>query len=181
MRRSSRRATTRIDGPRLHSLKQFGGTLLQKSHAKTARPLSLKRGIHVALHSGQARDEWSFKTARNRRLIQQVVRNQAKKYGISLREIVTHGQDLHLLIKLKSRSSFAPFIRAVSGMLALMITGAGKTRALKKKFWDFRPWTRIVDLVSEVSVVGAGDLIRHLQHIKVLPGLLGRPSILESS
>lgn len=181
MRRSSRRATTRIDDPRLFSLKQFRGTLLKKSHAKTARPLSLKKGIHVALHSEQARDEWSLKAVRNRRLIQRVVKSQAKKYEISIREIVTHGQDLHLLIKLKNRSSFAPFIRAVSGMLALLITGSGKTRALKKKFWDFRPWTRIVELLNEVSVASEVGLIRHLQCIKVLPGLLGRPSVLESS
>lgn len=181
MRRSSRRATTRIDDPRLHHMKQFGGTLLKKSHAKTARPLSLKRAVHVALHSEQARGEWSLKTGRCRRIIRQVVKNQAMKHGISIREILTHGQDLHLTIKLKNRSSFAPFIRAVSGMLALLITGSGKTRALQKKFWDFRPWTRIVDLVSEFSVVAEAGLLRHLQHIKVLPGLLGRPSILESS
>ncbi|UXR64976.1 hypothetical protein EZJ49_01770 [Bdellovibrio bacteriovorus] len=135
----------------------------------------------MALHSEQAQGEWSLKTARNRRLIQEIVRAQAGKYGISIREILTHGQDLHLLIKLKSRSSFAPFIRAISGMLALMITGSGKTRALKKKFWDFRPWTRLVDLTVKISVVSEAGLLNHLRYIKILPGPLGRPSILESS
>lgn len=171
MRRSSRRATARIDNPRLQLTKQFGGTLLKSSHAKTARPLSLKKAMHVVLSSESAQGEWAFEKSKNKRIIETVLKSQARKYGISLREIVCSGESLHVLIRLRKRRSFAPFIRAVSGMLALMITGAGKTRKLKKKFWDQRPWTRVLEEVRGYSVIADREILEHLKKI----GLQSQP------
>ncbi|WP_158320218.1 hypothetical protein [Bdellovibrio bacteriovorus] len=165
MRRSSRRATTRIDNPRLHLAKQFGGKLLRNSHAKTARPLSLKKTMHVVLSSESARGEWAFEKSKNKKIIETVLKSQARKYGISLNEIACAGESLHVRIRLRKRRTFAPFIRAVSGMLALMITGAGKTRKLKKKFWDQRPWTRILEEIRGYSVIADREIFEYLKKI----------------
>lgn len=167
MRRSSRRAHSRIDDPRLRPIKQFGGSLLKNSNAKSARPLSTQRGMHIVLHSEVARGSWALEQPKNRKLIDDVVRNQAKKYGISLREVVSRGECLHLVVKLKDRRSFAPFIRAVSGMIALMITGSGKTRSLKKKFWSYRPWSRIIELVGSYSPLKDMAVLKHLVLLKM--------------
>ena len=52
---------------------------------------------------------------------------------------------LHILLKLSNRFTFAPFLRALAGTIALKVTGANKLNALKEKFWDFIPWSRIVE------------------------------------
>lgn len=165
MRRSSRRATTQLEVPRLHLRKQFGGALLKNSHAKTARPLSLKRAMHVVLSSESARGDWAFEKNKNKKIIETVLKTQGRKYGISIREIACAEENLHVLIRLRKRRSFAPFIRAVSGMLALMITGAGKTRKLKKKFWDQRPWTRVLEEIQGYSVIADREIHEHLKKI----------------
>ncbi|WP_413576815.1 hypothetical protein ACLVWU_01990 [Bdellovibrio sp. HCB290] len=77
---------------------------------------------------------------------------QARKYRVELREQLNDGDQLQLLIKVRSREAFNGFIRAVSGMISMAITGAAKTRSLKDKFWSFRPWSRIVPLLRGYKV-----------------------------
>ncbi|WP_413586225.1 hypothetical protein [Bdellovibrio sp. HCB274] len=78
--------------------------------------------------------------------------SQARKYRIELREHVNGGDQLQLLIKVKNREAFNGFIRAVSGMISMVVTGAAKTRSLKDKFWSFRPWSRVVALVRGYKI-----------------------------
>lgn len=182
MRRSSRRANNLYDDPRLRPARQFGGSLLKQSHAKVARPVSVRRAMHIVLQSGVAEGVWSLSHQKNRHLVEKIVRSQAKKYQVSVRELGNFGRALHLLVKLRHKKSFAPFIRSVSGMIALAVTGSGKTRGLKQKFWDFRPWSRIIDLLRSYSVVTDEVVSQHLISI----GMLGflrtrRGQISESS
>ena len=89
---------------------------------------------------------------------------------------------MHILIKLGNRFTYAPFIRALTGRIALTVSGANKNQNLEqallkfdlveKKFWDFRPWTRIVEWKKSYSVVKDYIIQNHLEAI----GLLDRRS-----
>lgn len=62
------------------------------------------------------------------------------------------GSHLHLQIKLSNRFTYRPFIRAVTAAIAMAISGRTRLSAAKnggseeghQKFWDYRPFTRIV-------------------------------------
>jgi REP element-mobilizing transposase RayT len=80
----------------------------------------------------------------------------AKQYGIKIYKFANVGNHIHLLIKLSNRFTFAPFMRALAGIIAMKVTGARKLATLRNirspkdddsvaKFWDFRPWSRIVE------------------------------------
>jgi putative transposase len=47
-------------------------------------------------------------------------------------------------MKLSNRYAYAAFIRAISGAIALSVTGASKLKRLQRKFWDYRPYSRVV-------------------------------------
>lgn len=65
----------------------------------------------------------------------------AKKWGVSVQNFANVGNHLHLQIKIKNRRTYKPFICAVTGGIATIVT-RGKT--LATKFWDYRPYSRIV-------------------------------------
>lgn len=158
--------------PRLRIMKQFGGTLLKKSHAKVARPLSTKHAMHVVLRSSQARDEWSFRAHKNRKHIESILKAQAQRYGVKLLEFVNGGDHLQMVLKIADRVSFHSFMRAISGMIAMKVSGSAKTRALKNKFWNFRPWTRVVEWAQGISL--AADELIH-QHLEKMGLILDLP------
>jgi len=149
----------------IRKMHQFGGSLLKNSHAKTARPLSTKHAMHVVLRSSLAKGEWSLRSLKNQKLVETTIRTQAKKYGIKIYEFANVGNHLHLLIKLSNRFTFAPFMRAISGIIALKVTGARKAKELKQKFWDYRPWTRIVEWKKAYRIAKDYVIQNHLEAI----------------
>lgn len=124
---------------------EFGGSLLGKSHPKTARPLSTKQAMHVVLRSSLAVGKWSLRAIENIKIVERTVRKLAQKHGIKVYKFANVGNHIHLLIRLGHRFSFAPFIRALTGIIAAKVTGTRKKSPLKEYFWDFRPWSRIVE------------------------------------
>lgn len=76
------------------------------------------------------------------------------------------GNHLHLQIKLSNRFGYRPFIRAVTAAIAMAVTGRNRwtvgnhadqlegihskidgssaTAKKREKFWDYRPFTRVV-------------------------------------
>jgi REP element-mobilizing transposase RayT len=144
---------------------QFGGSLLKKGNAKTARPLSTKQAMHVVLRSSQATGEWSLRSLKNQKMVERTLRNLARRYGIKIYEFANVGNHLHLLIKLRKRYTFTPFIRALSGIIALKVTGTSKLEKLENKFWDYRPWTRIVEWKKAYTVARDYVIQNHLEAI----------------
>jgi REP element-mobilizing transposase RayT len=122
----------------------FGGSLLKKSHAKTKRHIDTKNSIHLVLKSSKAKLAWSFRTVNNQKIVKDILYKTAEKYGIKIEQYANASKHLHLLIRVRNRYTFAPFIRAVTGAIALKITGSSKNLELKEAFWDFRPFTRVV-------------------------------------
>ncbi len=131
--------------PRLKKMRSFGGPLLKKSNAKTARPVSTKHVMHLVLRSSQARDAWSFSSSKNRKIITEILKRRAKEAGIRMVDFANGGNHLHLLLRTRSREAFQRFVRTVTGDISMRLTGACKGQELRRQFWDFRPWTGIFE------------------------------------
>ncbi|MCB0392558.1 MAG: transposase [Bdellovibrionales bacterium] len=129
---------------------RYGGELFKtRKGRQIPRPLTIKNTMHLVLRSSKAKEEWSFRRTENNKRIQQILNKFCSKYGVKLISRANVGNHLHLHIKLSSRHTYKPFIRAITSAIAMAITGASRVKPLKTflngKFWDARPFTRFVD------------------------------------
>src|ERR1039458_2032083 len=122
----------------------FGGTLMKKAKYRTFRPLESKRPIHLVMRSSIARGDWSMRYFRNKTVVDNLVKVISRRYAVRILEYSNNGNHLHLLIRVSNRRAYQAFIRVLTAAIALKVTGANKLKKLKRRFWDFRPFTRIV-------------------------------------
>jgi REP element-mobilizing transposase RayT len=98
--------------------KEFGGAHLKNSHAKKARPIAIKKTMHLTLRSSKAKGAFSFRSDKNRiQKIEKVVRTQAQKFGVEIFRYANVGNHLHLLVKASYRRGFICFLRSIQGSL----------------------------------------------------------------
>lgn len=136
----------------------YGGDLLKTRRGRArARPLSASDSMHLVLRSSKARGEWSFTRKRNRTEIEAILQRFSKRHEVQVLRSGVVGNHLHLQVKLghrrKYRANYNAFIRAVSAAIAMAVTGASRWQKLKQeakdRFWDRRPFTRIVQGVRQ--------------------------------
>ncbi len=162
--------------------KSYGGELLKTRKGRAhGRPLSTKHSMHLVLRSSKAGGAWSFRIPKNSQKIKEIIERFALKYGIKILSIANVGNHLHLHIKIPSRWAYKAFIRATTSAIAMAITGINRwtkkstkntnanaevlessglrkeTRESREKFWDLRPFTRVV--VGLKSFLGLEDYI----------------------
>jgi putative transposase len=137
--------------------KSYGGILLNKRKNRTyGRPISTSLSMHLVLRSSQAVDTKSFKTPPNQKAIQKIIEKFSTKYGIRILSLANVGTHLHLHVKIAKRAGYLCFIRAITAAIAMHVTGRNRWTAkqksdtphpinTKKRFWDYRPFTRIVE------------------------------------
>lgn len=129
--------------------KAFGGSRL-KSHAKVKRPLATKQPLHLVVKSSYATGARSMLRKRNASRIEAIIRSQARLKGLRVYHFVNVGNHLHLVLRVDHRSlqtgrrAYRAFIRAVTGLIARHVLGAERGAAQGAKFWQARPFTRIV-------------------------------------
>lgn len=140
--------------PQLELLKKhktaFGGSLMTKRKGRNRpRPLSTKCTMHLVLRSTKAVKDWSFKRAHNELRVMAILEKFAFKYGVKLISVGNAGNHLHIHLKLSNRHAYKAFIRAITAAIAMAVTGASRWKKLKysakDRFWDYRPFTRIVE------------------------------------
>lgn len=132
----------------------YGGKLANTRAGRAgARPLSTKNSMHLVLRSTQACGTKSFRYGQNRKKIRAIIEKFAKKYAVRLHSMANVGNHLHLHFQLTRRETYKPFIRAITAAIMMAVTGMSRwTKAQdriqekqkKKRFWDLRPFTRIV-------------------------------------
>lgn len=120
----------------------FGGSLLKNSHAKIVRPISTKESMHVVLKSSRANGSLSMLNHKHSKFVSRTIHFQAKKFLIHIHNFANVGNHIHILIKVNNRECFKNFLRAIAGLIAKYILG--RKRSGKEKFWDQRPFSRIV-------------------------------------
>jgi REP element-mobilizing transposase RayT len=125
----------------------YGGELLRTRAGRSrSRPLDTRSTMHLMLRSSRARGEWSFRQPKNARKLQSILDRFSRRYGVRILSLANLGNHLHFQIKLSNRHTYRPFIRALTGAIAMGVTGASRWggRLPGGRFWDYRPFTRVV-------------------------------------
>ncbi|MBS1958414.1 MAG: transposase [Bdellovibrionales bacterium] len=125
-------------------IKDFGGTTV-KGNPRERRPISLGRPMHLVMRSSHARADRSFLKRSRRIAIQALVERQARLKGVRIYRYANSGNHLHLIVLPRSRESFHAFTRAISGLIARLVLRAERGCAKNLRFWDARPFTRILE------------------------------------
>jgi REP element-mobilizing transposase RayT len=122
----------------------FGGTTL-KGNAREKRPFHKDMFSHLVMRSALAIGERSMLRAAHKRIIEEIVRGSARIFAVKIERYVNVGNHLHLLIKAPNRQAQANFLRTISGRIVRQIMGVEKGSPGRfKKFWDSKPFTRLV-------------------------------------
>ena len=100
------------------------GGISSEGKRKEYRPLAEKKWIHLTLKSAKAKGEWSFLTPKNRKIVNDILKSKAKKWGVQLAEVVNVGNHLHIKLRFKYREGFQNFLRSVTSLIARKITNA---------------------------------------------------------
>lgn len=125
--------------PKVHGGKYARG------RRKSARPIVTKRPMHLVMRAEAARGRWSFLRKENAQKIRTLVSAFGKRWQVRVYEAGNGGNHLHLLVRGQTRAGIRSFLRALSGAIAMAITGAKKGNPLSKRFWDKLVFTRIVE------------------------------------
>jgi REP element-mobilizing transposase RayT len=145
-------------GPEVEA--QHGGTT-RTGHRKTSRPLEPSLPLYVALRSSRARGKWSLERPATEARIQEILHTLCQRHGIKVFEYASGRDQIHLLLRAKSRAGFQAFLRAFAGLTARLVTGAKKGKP-SGKFWDALTYSRVLAWGKEFDamrkLVGDGDL-----------------------
>lgn len=184
---------------------RFGGALMKKTKGRLGhRPVSTRAPMHLVLRSSKAKGRFGFGYQSNLKKVNEIVRKTCAKYGVKLIEYSNNYNHLHLLVKFPSRAVYLRFIRSLTGHLALAVTGANRTRALRdifavpassketknprskkqtdqidnpgstKGFWDYRPFTRVVRSWRGYRIVRDYVILNQLEAFEIIPKRSGR-------
>ncbi len=151
-----------------------GELMKSRAGRRGPRPLDTKNTMHLVLRSSKAKGEWSFLKRENKLKIQKILNKFSARYGIQILSFANVGNHLHLHLKLTNRFGYKPFIRAVTSTIAMAVTKCSRwsrggygysvsdssnansaigsnnaksgnsTNGKRTKFWDYRPFTRII-------------------------------------
>jgi REP element-mobilizing transposase RayT len=139
---------------------QHGGTS-RTGQRKTSRPIEPTLPLYVVLRSSRARGKWSLSRQPTRTAIKETLRVLAQRHGIKVFEFSNGGDQVHLLLRAESRTSFQAFLRAFAGLVARQVTGARKGKP-SGRFWDALTFSRVLNWGEEFELVrgllAGGDL-----------------------
>ena len=125
-------------------LREFGGARL-KSNPKRARPIEANKPIHLILKSQVARgSKYSMLLPKNFKAISKAVYELAQKYKIKIDRFENVGNHLHMVVKFPSQGAYVAYIRGLSSTIARHVLGVSKKLVKGIKFWQARPYTRII-------------------------------------
>jgi REP element-mobilizing transposase RayT len=152
-------------------IKDFGGMLI-KGNARETRPISTKRPMHLVMRSTLAKGERSFLRPARARQLRSLVERASQKHGVKVYRFANSGNHLHMIVLPRSRDGFNAFIRSISGLIARLTLGVERGRALGLKFWDARPFTRILEWGKDYTNACQYLLQNTLEALGFVPYLL---------
>lgn len=121
--------------------KFFGGALLCGKR-KTQRSLAFKRPIHLVLRSSKAKGRWAFLDYRNKPKIERWIREFSKRNSLRVYATAISWNHIHIVVRFPNRALYNKFVRSITGTLPKVVFGFEHPH---ETFWDFRPFTRIVE------------------------------------
>jgi hypothetical protein len=130
--------------------KEFGGTHTEsgkraKGNPREQRPIAQKRPLHLVMRSTLARGTQSFLIPTRARQIETLARKLGREKQVRVYRLANAGNHLHLVVLPRSRKAFNAYIKALTGLIARVTLGAQRGKSKGLKFWDARPYTRIIE------------------------------------
>ena len=122
----------------------YGGRLRSTRRGRGARPLTTKGSMHLILKSTQATGTRSFK--RHELTVARLNAKFAARHGLQILNCANAGNHLHYHLRSPSRAAYRKFVRALTSALAIAVGNNSRWgEKLARKFWDFRPFSRVVE------------------------------------
>lgn len=132
-----------LPGLNIKPQRSFGGSHL-KSHPKGQRAVPLDRPLHLVMRSRLANGKSSFRQKYFAERIFGIIQKQCERFNVRLYQYGNGGNHIHLMVMPRSRRGYCGFIRAITGLIARLILRAQKSQPKNLKFWDARPFSRVV-------------------------------------
>jgi REP element-mobilizing transposase RayT len=146
--------------------KAHGGSLRNKLKGRGARSLSTKESMHLILKSSKATYLWSFR--KYDKDIKEITSRFSTKYGVKILSLANVGNHLHFHIQLTNRYAYYKWIRAITSAIAMKVTGINRwTGGTGEKFWDYRPFTRVIKSFRALLTLKDYLLINKLEGLGV--------------
>ena len=120
------------------------GGAKSKGHRKEYRPLHPGKWHHLVLKSQKAKGLWSFLLPKNAQIVNETLKEKAKRWGITISEVVNVGNHLHIKCKFSDRTNFQNFLRSTTSLIARRITKSARGRKLSSGFWQGLAFTRVI-------------------------------------
>jgi len=139
--------------PRKRPVNSFGGMYFKNYNPMTDRPMNSRKALHVVLKSSLATGSRSFLNEKLEGEVWEIIEKHAKKNGMKLYGYANSGNHLHILMRIHSRLAYRRFIRSITGLIARTTMGAQRGAAKNQKFWDGRPFSRIVNFGEDFEKV----------------------------
>jgi REP element-mobilizing transposase RayT len=116
--------------------KEFGGSLLIGKR-KTARPLAVKKPMHLILKTTKLSpfNPTNYK-------LEKIIKQYASRYKITVYDYSLNWSHIHITMKLPNRAAYFAFIKTVTAALISFLSKA-RGKDLKGLF-DLRPYTKII-------------------------------------
>ena len=150
--------TPKIRDPKLHAYSRrnptaHGGEFHRKRWGRSRRRnISPTQTMNLTLRSTQARGPWSFLHPKNERAIKVLTQKFAARFQVRVLRLSNVGNHLHYHVLFPGKKAYVKFIRALTAAIAVAITGCTRwSKALPRKFWDLRPFTRILHATRELD------------------------------
>ncbi len=149
------------------STKEYGGDLYKTRLGRQGRrPLATRQTMHLVLKSIRAKGDLSFRKPEHAQAIKRVVTKFATKTVFALSPSrtseITSTFTSSSAISVLTRRSYAPSplrsLRAITAAIAMAVTGRSRLKKSEGKFWDRRPFTRVI--VGFRSWLGLQDYVR---------------------
>jgi len=86
---------------------------------------------------------------RIRSWLREYVVRTARRLGVRLYHFSNNGSHLHLVVLPGSQSGLANFLRVLGGMIPRKVLSAEKGKARNVKFWERRPYSRVLTWGNE--------------------------------
>lgn len=136
---------------------------------KERRPFATRKPMHLVLKSSMATGNCSLLRKENSSFVNRLVGKLAKECGIRVMEFSNNGNHLHFVIRARALIGYRRFIRVLSGLIARHVTGAKKGVRQGRGFWDFLPFSRIVEWGKALREVRNYVIQNRLEAMGVVP------------
>lgn len=130
--------------PRKRPENCFGGDHFKTYNPSQQRPIFSQKALHLVLRSSQTKGKRSFLNKAHEDFIWKIIKKHAQKNAVTIYEFANAGNHIHLLIRVKRRDFYCRFIRSITGLIARQVGRSEKGQPLSQKFWDARPFSRVV-------------------------------------